>query len=658
MAISHFLFLVIFISIGVTAQNSDITNLKMINEKNLPALPKIQSDSATIKGRQLRAKQFTEYVRWHSTNVLPLAEEAEKKGFQATQEEIDLQHKAISSLFPGYKIPTESVCNEIIARKYSKTIPGTFVSSDDIENAYLQQKSSFSNEQFPSLEELQPIIEMKALMEKGSIQTEVGKIKERKSIEINEKYLKENESWPVSELFINDSGDNCLASHIDNDSCLLDVQKFNSYIRYMQIPKKLSIDSARIKAIKEILSDLYMANFAREQKDDNIEILENEKQRWLKERMSKMRCKNIGRPVKDSIALHNTYSKYYDALFSKRSFLYYSVIGSSDSLYVDSIWQNLKCDTSKSDLNRLGRLKATGNSYDSLWSCSNANSLPYEFNKYADSMNIKDVKGIIKMPYGFFIIRFDSMLVQPEMKFDVVQDDLIYLATRQKWKNLDSMLDVEAYHIYISNKKLNLRPDTLNVIAFFTPANERSFNSSEIKNVIESTQSKDPKARNRGILLPSTQLPIDIRDSLLNHYNATKDKKRILGPILSCYGNWYFKVLDISKGSGRLPFSLSKKMLIDSLLAHELKSSSDSLWLKQDSALDDIALAKCYTPVFYGFSSMKKKSLNNSPDKKSNFNQIPENREENPALNRTKMIHNRVKNYDTWISRIVIKYKL
>ncbi|HEX2958697.1 MAG TPA: hypothetical protein VHO70_17815 [Chitinispirillaceae bacterium] len=55
---------------------------------------------------------------------------------------------------------------------------------------------------------------------------------------------------------------------------------------------------------------------------------------------------------------------------------------------------------------------------------------------------------------------------------------------------------------------------------------------------------------------------------------------------------------------------------------------------------------------------MEKKNLKNSQDKKSNFNKIPENEEENPALKRVAMIHNRVKNYDAWISRIIIKYKL
>jgi hypothetical protein len=71
--------------------------------------------------------------------------------------------------------------------------------------------------------------------------------------------VKSSETWEPSDLLIRAADDECLARHKDNDSCYLTVNKFNRYIRYKDVPKFLSIDSAGIWGIKQILTDFFMA---------------------------------------------------------------------------------------------------------------------------------------------------------------------------------------------------------------------------------------------------------------------------------------------------------------------------------------------------------------------------------------------------------------
>jgi hypothetical protein len=648
-------FLFIMTSVGIFAQSKDATDQAMTNDGTMPALSPTQSDPVNdIRPQIITTKRYMEYLPWFAKNVCPLSKEAEKKGLQATQEELSVQEKAFNAMFPGIPSTPSDRSNEILAQKYSKTLPGTFTSTGDIHNAYTQLQSEFPNEHMPSLDNVRPMLEMRALLENRSVQIQVEKRNEQIQKEQNDSIINAFKTWPISDLTMHAPGNNCLARNIDNDSCLLTVEKFNRYIRYMEVPKVYSIDSARMQAIKEILRELFIADEARNQQAEESDTIANKKQNWIQEKMFQIKFKNLSMPVRDSNALHDAFSTYYDAFFSERVFPYYSIIGSSDSLYMDSVSQALQCDTLKNGKNSDNKSKAMNHASGFSWSYSRADFLPEEFDKYIDTMRLKDVSGIIKTPYGFFIVRFDSMQIRPALRFEDAQNDLIFLATKRKWEDLDSSLAARAYRIYTLNKRLNQTADTLRIMAFLTPLNDQPAVSTGGKGPLKSKNKKASKeGLEKGLTVLSTQLPSDIRDSLLNRFEAGNGKNQILGPIASRYGVWNFKVLDIFHGGGILPFSFSKKRLIDSMVVSELELTLDAQWLKPDSALDDLALAKSYAPAFFGFHDTGKKDRDTS-ERNASHDAVANAGNDNTNLKRMKKFQSSIAELEAWFSKLSI----
>jgi hypothetical protein len=612
---------IIIIIFCIFAQIKGTSDKAMPENGDVPALSESQSCLMNNPQSQAIEKRYEEYRLWFIHNVYPLSQEAEKRSIQATQEEIAVQEKAFNAMFPGMPSVRDDLCSEILARKYSKTLPGACISTGSVHDAYTQLQSEFSNEAVPQIADVQPMLEMRALAKNRSVQIEIEKCNEQNRKEYDEIQKKSSETWPISDLMIYAPDDHCLAQYEDNDSCLLTVGKFNKCIQYVEVSKLFSIDAARRGAIQKILRDFYIADDARKRQAEASDAIAKAIQDWKQWKISRMKYKEFGAPVRDSNSLHEAYAAYYDALFSERRFPYFSIIGSSDSLYIDSILQALQRDMSKIDQGSDIPSKAMHRIYSFPWSYSRADLLPEEFDKYIDTMHAKDISGIIKMPYGFFIVRFDSMQIRPARQFEEVQEDLVYLATKRKWKNLDSLLAINAYRIYDSNKRLNQLADTMRVIAFLTPAINHAAIAQDGERLMKvkhkNTLQESPE---KGLTILSTQLPLDIRNSLFNRFEASNGSKRMLGPVTSRYGIWNFKILDIYHGNGVLPFSFSKKRLVDSMLIYESQFTPDAQWQKQDSALDNIALAESYAPVFLGFTDIGKEDWNNATNKNANFN--------------------------------------
>ncbi len=648
--------LIIVSSIGVLAQSKDSSNLAITRSGSDSIVSSVQFDTAMQENNQMIGKRYMEYNQWFNENVYPLAQEAEKNGIHATQEEIAAQAKAFNAVFPGMPNNSINISKEIMARKYAKSLDGAFVPPGNIQYAYTQLQSEFLNKPLPPLADVQPILEMRALLLNRSVQTELEKCNKQVQKQFNDLNIRASETWPISDLLIHAPDSQCLAQYKDNDSCLLTVKQFNSHIRYVEVNKFISIDAAQTYAIREILKNSYMADEARNKPAVGTDTLAGEKRKWIEDTKERMRYKGIGLPVLDQMSLQDAFSVYYDALFGERRFPYYSIIGSSDSLYMDSIFQALQRDTVKNSRKDNNESKDMNQASGFPWSYSRAVLLPEDFDKYTDSLLINETSKIIRMPYGFFIVRLDSVRIRPALQFEEAKDDCILLATKRKWKNLDSLLEARAYRLYASNKRLNQTPDTLSVIAFLTPANNQTPVSTGGKSPVRGRNNKTPKAGERGLAVVSTQLPADVRDFLISRFGASKDKKKTVGLIPSRYGVWNFKVLDVSRGGcSMMPFSLSKKRLVDSLAAHELESASDILWQKPDSVLDNIALGQCYAPFFFGLFDERREVANNPPEKNSPEDTVERTKEGIPLTRQQKKLQKRAAELEEWLSKISIR---
>jgi hypothetical protein len=655
-AMSHnnvFIFFIIISCLKVFGQSQDTAQSIQQNTQSATTVNAVYNPVEDEKAQKV-SRRYMDYTSWYYDNVYPLAKLAEEKGINATPEEIAAQEKAFTTMFPGIWSNPNDLRNEIIARKYSKTLHGSSVSQGNVQYAYAHLQSEFPNEPLPQFADVRPMLEMKALLENRSVQIEVENCIEQFQKKQNESLIKASETWPDSDLAIHVSDDECLAQFKDSAACLLTVKKFNDYLRHIDIPKDFPIDSARKHAIREILTNFYLANEARNKQVTGSDSIARDKQNWIQWNENRMKYKKLGIPVMDYNSLLNSYYTYFDAFFRERRTQYYSIIGSSDSLYMDSIAQALKRDLSKSEQIDENQLKIKNQTPDFPWSNSCAMQLPEDFNKYTDTLHLKEVTEIMRMPYGFFIVRLDSVQIRPEVRFEDAQKDLILLATKRKWNKLDSVMAEKAYKIYTSDKHLNQISDTLRIMTFLASGNNRIPISGENKITGNITNKKAIRNQENGRLVFSTQLPFDIRDSLLNRWEAGNGKQRIIGPIRSRFGIWNFKVIGSNAGGGTISFSLVKKRLIDSIAAIEVDFPSDSQGQNPDSLLDNIALAKSYAPYYFGEFDEMKEEQNNPSELNAPLNSSGNAEKENPKLKKEKKRQSRAAELNAWISKISI----
>jgi hypothetical protein len=134
-----------------------------------------------------------------------------------------------------------------------------------------------------------------------------------------------------------------VAQHPDSSSCLLSVKRYNDFVKYISIPQLVSLDTARAQAVRSILKDLYMVKKARSTGYVTSNSCAFQKKEWMLGLSKSLKIKKLtGRPVVDVHMLWRAYSTYYDAFFTRRQYQFFSLIGSDDSLYIDSIARSLR----------------------------------------------------------------------------------------------------------------------------------------------------------------------------------------------------------------------------------------------------------------------------------------------------------------------------
>ena len=603
-----------------------------------------KSSKEKIKNRHRK------YAQWLRSNVDVLVPEAKQKGFVVSDEDILVQKKAFRSFFPDLSIVEYELENEILARKYAWNFFGGSLSQENIKDTYNKLKIEYSDESIPSLEDILPMVETRALIETNAVTEELNAIRKRNLIKRNEDNVQKSQTWPSEKLRFDASNSGCLAQHIDSTECLLNVGQFNHAVKYYFIPQYYSLDTARQRALNDMLSDIFIAIKAREKGFQNKSNLPDLKKSWLDWIGSSIKYRKIGLPEHDPSALLRVYEEYYDALFSERFDPCYSIIGSSDSQCIDSLLKlirNKKNDSSATSLKKGSAPKK--NDTTMPWSKSYGKLLPEDFFKFTDSLQIDGISGVVRTPYGFFIVRLDSIHIREEIRFEDANDECIFLATKQKWQNLDSILEDKAYSIYKSDNLLNREADTLDLIAFLMPQCTqppicRCSAVNEKPAVIDSMSS--------GIRLQSTVLPLEIRNDLLDQYQKLNDKKKMIGPLNSRLGVWYFKVTGCKSGIKRIPFSRIKEKLIDSLVIQTMDAAQmDSPFKTPDSVLDEIAFSRCFAPYFFGRADDDSAYTRNSePGGGTSAN----GEIENPKSRSDRIFQQGKKELEKWISKIKI----
>jgi len=477
----------------------------------------------------------------------------------------------------------------IIIEKYLINVERIMPNDYSVKNYYDEiVKKLPSNKQVP-FDKIKPFAFCIALFNHERTKELVNnKSYEREKQEYN--YKKKREYWSFKDLMINGEPDICIATEPDSGVCIIAVKDFNAAAKLSNIPKYFPKDTANNQILKRILKDIYFERQAQlsgytKEPDFNYNV---------SKRMEMYKSANsfftLGRPVTDEESLWVTYAKYYDKLFCKKEDLSVDIIGSSDSVYIDSLY-NWLYQTTKNDSIKTQKEHSAQIISKLPWQKSNWEYLPDELVVPTDSLNESGFTKPIKTLYGHFIARVDKITKIDEISFEEARWQLIYLATRDKWENQDSILEAKAYQIYEKNKSKYVTPDTLIIEAILLPYFDDSTkiilsNNKDIKSEFDAKHVKK-------LSFYSTSVPAEIKQIVEKEYNAAKTLNKLLGPIYTRYGAYYFKVKKAKSGRKQLPF---RRAYNDIVYEIEKNIKRDSTVLQKE--IDNYLMRKATVSIY------------------------------------------------------------
>ena len=555
--------------------------------------------SASDNPNSPSAQRYNEFRNFHYSYIAPLAREAERQGLAVLPDEFTAEKALLARMYNDPSISDQIVTDEILARKFAATYLNIKPDANERENSYKQILALFTDGEPPSEQDMASFIETRALGNNPAIRealTRIGKANEQRRVDYENAHPEE--MWTVEELQIKSDDDYCLASHHDSSTCQLSVRRFNALVKYQPFPKIVPLDSARQEAVRNILEDQYILNQARKSGYDRSDSAAEAIKGRLEWEAHDARFRNLGTPVTEDGMLHIVYNQHYDLLFSPRKTIYCSFIGSSDSLYIDSLARYTSSTVSAETTKGKYTAKVSASETHLPWAHSSEISDTSLFAPYLDSLQRGGISKPIHTPFGHFLVRLDSIMLREEIPFEDATETLVLLATKKRWRNLDSALSAEAFNLYSTGKATYRIKDTL-ALAFLLQAGSRPDTTPTTeKERAEREQKIKTTVSEKGIRVSSQQLPPDLLDTILQRYSASDKKKRFFGPIVSPYGICYCGVLSVTQGKGTVPYSRVRQHLLDSLVIASIDSGECVTYEKPDSVLMELTLARVYAPIF------------------------------------------------------------
>lgn len=610
-------------------------------------------DNAIVTGNDenidpIVMKSFVEYRDFIFNKVNPMEDNALKAGSEATPDEIRQRAKIIKRALPNMSIPDYMVRSEIIVQKYLERLYRLQIPVIDIENTYKKYFGMLKSTDLPTINELGPHLKLRVLLIKPDIENELRTIQEEKTRSMMATMQKALEAWSDVELKIEAPENECLAMNIDSNKCLITVKQFNQKVRYQNIPKRVALDSARYFAIKKMLTDLFIIKQAEDSGFANSDSTEIMKENYLRLTRDQKKFLGLGSRVTDENSLWRVYSDYFQPLFQKRRFIYISLLGSSDSSFIDSIAQIVMISNNKNNQ------AADSISMVIPWKHLLKRDLPVELFAVCDTFKNGQI-GIVTTKYGYFIIRKDSSVVRPEQRFEDVKGQLIYLATKQKWLNVDSIYQENAFNIYKKNKNFSTTPDTFNLTIRFYPDTVYKKNNSNRQ--LKPGKIIDHSDQLMGtVKISSSMLPYVMQEKLMEIYNDVHDIKKMSVTVKTNIGVWDINVLSRKPGGLNIPFKCLKNQIVDSLIRAEM----DSLFhnpLMIDSTMNQMVLAHVYMPHFLGVDGkLRDKLISEERKQRQQENSASNSGDIKETIEKYKQ--GQIKKIDEWLSRIEINRTL
>jgi hypothetical protein len=511
-------------------------------------------------------------------------------------------------LFPGIQFSDEIVANEVLARKYVFDVIGISITDKEKQNAYDEIVKKYVRESAPIMSDIADVVDASAYTTLPVIQGEISRLNDKNEL-LKSKSNKEIENWPLDQLRLPYENNYCIAEHPDSSNCILTAGYFNNLLRYQEYCTSVPLDTARKMAITSMLFDKYLMDQAkRTGYDTTVDAIAGAYD-WLKWSAQQERFKNLGLPVTDEHILRKIYDEYFSLLFRGRKTIWCSLVGATDSVFIDSVYLSYFNKTGKQIISEKSKRRDTLISNKRIWSFSNSEMLPELFSRVLDTLHYGIVSQRVNTQFGFYLLRIDSAKIIDPIPYDVAIEKLVLIATKRKWENFDSLIAATSFKVYASGKNSIYKVrDTLELKMYLhAGVKPDSLWWNELNKTPGKLDSSGVHAMY--LKLSSVQLPEDLSDSLYNQYVKSKKQGKIFGPIVSKYGVCYFNIADIKPGKNAIPYSLIKRKITDSLIVASVDSGVCALYEKPDSLLRKVSIARSYTKVFYEPSENDKSKI-------------------------------------------------
>lgn len=538
-------------SIVATADN--ITDMTL----NETTVSEQQTSSSTHEMDSTTLFMRDAYTAWispiqYSRSLLELS----SNEYTVDENELNFRNSIYSKVFPGTAINPNLTKHEIIIEKYLKNSRNIIPYPAQMDNAYRELKSQLKDFPVPPQNDILPILYSHALFASDTVR----RICEDVIAQKQQQRAQQTKWWTTADLSVAADDDACIASTSGDNSCIATVGEFNSFLEMHPYKKKTEKRIARELTLKNLLKDYY---FTKEGQKNKLEITSDQHLAYMKfieaKLYSRKNKQNIDKISEDE--LMSVYEKYFSRFFSSQKLQTVALIGSSDSLFIDSLYLVLLQTNHLDGPDRLSKKK---NIISSLpWILSRSDNLPDTIVSAIDSLRSQEFC-LQHNPFGHFIFRIVANERKLEIRPEEARPKLIYLATEEKKRSNGKPDSIRAKNYYSSHQDKFKTPDTLHVKTWLIPANTDEPCSECLQ--------KDTTFFN-SISTNSYNLPPEVESYLLAGFKNNKNDN-FIGPFQSRFGTWYFQIKNYRNGGIILPFDSVKSQVYDDLLINDLPFDS------------------------------------------------------------------------------------
>ena len=514
------------------------------------------------------------------------ADAADERRVRVSPKEVDARLAAYAALYPGEDIDFMRVETLLKAEKYLASQVRD-AGDRDIENRMSGLAAAGIAVNDGNREALRKALKTESLFMREDVRQFGEKSLELTTLRNQDIMEKSRQMWPLESMRLLGAPDECLANL--RGECWATLEEYNAVLGEIRIPRGLPLDTAKAEALREYL---FQKQFAKNGSDRRGEgnadsIVESVKARKSRKEWHD-RTEGMGRLVMDEAILRATYDRNYRELFQPRLEAAVEVIGSSDSIYVNSAYRALaRWEMEAAAARKEGRMPSEEPALP--WIPFKEADLPRELSARTDSLQPGGFTRPVNTRLGFFLARVRQIRRLREVSFEEAFPRLVFLATRDKFLRMDSVVAAKSLKYYNAHREEFRIPDTLELTAWLVPYRLDGKGMSK-RYLLSSDPGKDT-ARFAPRKISSLWLAEGWRNRIQGLAKrkpvmARKDSKPFFGPLKGEYGQWYFRVDKAKKAGGFRSFAAARNEILEQLTAPEREPDT----LASDSAKNAVLL--------------------------------------------------------------------